>query len=103
MNANVVGAVYAINAFLPLVRKSAIKKVTVISSGHADPELVLAADVAEAIPYAVSKAGSNMVVAKYAAEFKNEGVVFLALSPGVVNTQAPSWDECKSFLFTVGV
>jgi hypothetical protein len=28
----------------------------------------------------------NVVVAKYAAEFQNEGFTFLALSPGLVDT-----------------
>ncbi|KAF2185250.1 NAD(P)-binding protein [Zopfia rhizophila CBS 207.26] len=93
MNTNAAGVLYAINAFLPYVRKSSIKKVVVISSGHADTELVGIADVTEAVPYAISKAAANILVAKYAAQFKDEGLIFLALSPGVVLTMAPSLDN----------
>ena len=38
------------------------------------------------VPYAVSKAAGNMAMAKYAARFKNENLLFLSLSPGFVNT-----------------
>lgn len=93
INTNTAGVLYAINAFLPYVRKSSIKKVVVISSGHADTEFIGIADVADAIPYAVSKAAANVIVAKYAAQFKDEGLIFLALSPGVVLTLAPSLDD----------
>jgi NAD(P)-dependent dehydrogenase (short-subunit alcohol dehydrogenase family) len=37
-------------------------------------------------PYSISKAAVNMVNAKYAAQYKPEGFVFLAISPGLVNT-----------------
>lgn len=38
-----------------------------------------------------------MAIAKYAARFKHENIMFLALSPGVVNT---STEMRKSFIFT---
>lgn len=95
INTNTAGVLYATNAFLPYVRKSSIKKVTVLSSGHADTEFMEAADVSNAIAYAISKAGANIIMAKYAAELKSEGFVFLALSPGVVLTAAPSLDYRK--------
>ena len=41
-----------------------------------------------AVPYAVSKAALNMVVAKFATRFKDEGFTFLAVSPGLVKTLA---------------
>ncbi|TFY83963.1 hypothetical protein EWM64_g65 [Hericium alpestre] len=87
-NVNVVGVVHTINAFLPLIKKSAIKKVVVISTGVGDTDLTLRTEYATSGPYCVSKAAVNMVVAKYAAECKPEGgPIFLALSPGLVNTQ----------------
>ena len=88
MHANVAGVVFTVNAFIELVKKSAVKKVIVISSGMADPEVISTTGIAASVTYAVSKAGVNIVVAKYAALFKDDGVVFLSLSPGWVQTQA---------------
>jgi NAD(P)-dependent dehydrogenase (short-subunit alcohol dehydrogenase family) len=39
------------------------------------------------VGYAISKAALNMAVAKFAAALKQEGFVFLALSPGLVDTR----------------
>ena len=88
MHANVAGIVFTVNAFIDLVKKSNIKKVIVISSGMADQELILTTEIAASIPYSVSKAGANIVTSKYAALYKNDGVIFLSLSPGFVQTQA---------------
>jgi NAD(P)-dependent dehydrogenase (short-subunit alcohol dehydrogenase family) len=51
-----------------------------------DTGLVLYTGLANQAPYSISKAALNMVVAKYAAEYKAEGFVFLAISPGLVDT-----------------
>ncbi|KAF2792457.1 NAD(P)-binding protein [Melanomma pulvis-pyrius CBS 109.77] len=93
MTANVAGVMFAINAFIPYVLKSSIKKVIVISSGHAAVDFMAVAGVAEAIPYAISKTAVNMLVAKFAIEYKKDGIVFLAMCPGVVLTQAESLDQ----------
>jgi len=81
-----------VNAFIGLVRQGTIKKVIAISSGMGDTDMVkdMALDVAA--PYAISKAGVNMVVAKYNAIYSKEGILFMAICPGSVNTdaQAPS-------------
>lgn len=36
----------------------------------------------------MSKAAMNLAVAKYAAQYKDEGLVFLSISPGLVKTKA---------------
>lgn len=87
LEVNVVGVIYSINAFLPLVRKGTVKNITVISTGMADADLVLEAGVGSAVIYASLKAATNIVVAKYAVELKSEGITLLALSPGLVNTR----------------
>jgi NAD(P)-dependent dehydrogenase (short-subunit alcohol dehydrogenase family) len=88
--------VFTINAFLPLLEKGSVKKVITISSGVGDLDLTILSGNATDGPYAISKAATNMVVAKYAAQYKDAGFVFLALSPGLVNTStAPR--ECLSF------
>jgi len=99
MDVNVLGAMNSINAFLPLIRAGATKKIIAISTGLADTESVPKAGVAWGVVYSISKAALNMVVAKYAAELKGEGIVLLALSPGLVNTKEgqPTPEEIAQF------
>lgn len=86
-------AVYAVlwltNAFLPLIRKGKDKKIIHISSGIVDTALVEKSGLTAGVPYAISKASTNILVAKFAAELRDEGIWVLALSPGWVNTQNP--------------
>ncbi|KFY28811.1 hypothetical protein V493_02752 [Pseudogymnoascus sp. VKM F-4281 (FW-2241)] len=86
LDVNVVGVIYSINAFLPLIRKGNAKKITVISTGFADLELSQKANIAFAVLYSSTKAATNIVVAKYAIELRGEGITLLALGPGVVDT-----------------
>lgn len=88
MRTNVVGALYSINAFLPLLLHSTIKKVVCISSGAADPDVSLKTGLKEQLPYSMSKAALNVLVAKFAAQYREQDVKFLALSPGFVLTIA---------------
>jgi NAD(P)-dependent dehydrogenase (short-subunit alcohol dehydrogenase family) len=83
---NIVGTIFLFNAFLPLILKGSAKKVAFISSGHGDIELIRNFDVDDNAPYAVGKAATNAVVAKYSAEYRKEGVLFMSISPGVVDT-----------------
>ncbi|KAK5137911.1 hypothetical protein LTR08_006680 [Meristemomyces frigidus] len=92
--ANVVGVAHTINAFLPLLRKGTEKKVITISTGMADLDLINEFNIAIAAPYSISKAATNALVAKYHAALGKEcGILFMAISPGLVDTsegQAPS-------------
>jgi len=85
---NVLGPIHTINAFLPLLKKSTspLKKVITISSGVGDLDVTLVAKHAVHAPYCISKAAVNLVNAKYAAQYGDAGFVFLALSPGLVDT-----------------
>jgi NAD(P)-dependent dehydrogenase (short-subunit alcohol dehydrogenase family) len=88
LDVNVLGVVYSINAFLPLVLKGKVKKIVVISTGLADPDYAIAGEGNPvSITYASMKTALNMVVAKFAAELKAQDVKVLALSPGLVNTK----------------
>lgn len=83
--------IHTINAFLPLLRATAARslaRVITVSSGMADTDFVAQHEVTMGVPYAISKAALNMAVAKYAARFKGDNYVFLAISPGLVNTAA---------------
>ncbi|GBE85213.1 predicted protein [Sparassis crispa] len=66
---NVLGVVHTVNAFLPLLRKGTAKKIIILA-------------------YGTTKAGTHMVVTKYAALLENEGFTVVALSPGLVDTSA---------------
>ncbi|KDQ63092.1 hypothetical protein JAAARDRAFT_29089 [Jaapia argillacea MUCL 33604] len=100
---NVIGVINTINAFLPLLRKGNLKQVITLSTGLADTKVILDASFPVHAPYSITKAALNMVVAKYAAEFKKEGLIFLAISPGVVNTaeKPPSPEQIEGYKWMV--
>lgn len=85
--ANIAGPLFAINAFLPLLRAGKEKRVTYISSGTADITETLDTRLSNSVPYVTSKAGGNIVIAKFAAELKDEGFIFLSIAPGGVATE----------------
>ena len=84
-NINVVGVIHTINTFLPLIQKGSAKKVVLISTGMADPNLVNQG-IATDGPYSISKAAANLAICKYNAKFKKDGILFFSVSPGVVST-----------------
>ncbi|EED22453.1 short-chain dehydrogenases/reductase, putative [Talaromyces stipitatus ATCC 10500] len=87
---NVIGVAHTINAFLPLIRKGDLKKVVTVSSGLADQDIVVRFGLSTSTPYSVAKAGVNMLMAKYhTAVGEAEGITFMAISPGVVQTRKP--------------
>jgi NAD(P)-dependent dehydrogenase (short-subunit alcohol dehydrogenase family) len=88
------------NIFLPLIKKSTLKKVIIISSGVADVDFTNHAQFIYHAFYCISKSSLTIATAKYALEFKEEGVIFLALSPGMVNTaeKPPTEEEMKLFM-----
>ena len=81
---NVVGNIHLFNLFLPLVLKGKIKKVITISSGHADLYLINDLEIETNALYSASKAAMNIIVAKFNAQYKKDGVLFVSISPGVV-------------------
>lgn len=110
MDLNVYSALHATNAFLPLILAGEQKKIIYISTGMADirispslppqtdtdyaPALALKCEIPFAIGYASSKAALNMLVTKYAVEYKPQDVKFLSMSPGWVKT-APGTEMNK--------
>ncbi|OKL62632.1 hypothetical protein UA08_01901 [Talaromyces atroroseus] len=81
---SVVGNIQLFNLFLPLVMKGKIKKVIAVSSGHANLDLINDLEVEISALYAASKAALNVIVAKFSAQYKRDGVLFVSMSPGVV-------------------
>lgn len=81
---NIVGNIHLLNLFLPLVLKSKTKKVITISTGLADLDLTNEYELDNGALYAASKAALNIIVAKFSAQYKKDGVLFLSISPGLV-------------------
>jgi len=89
---NVVGLVFFATALIPLVEKSSEKRIVNISSMLGDvgyheknPHLHFSS-------YSVTKAGVTMANLKFHHEFKDKGIIFLALNPGWVNTELAGED-----------
>jgi NAD(P)-dependent dehydrogenase (short-subunit alcohol dehydrogenase family) len=85
-NVNVVGNVHLFNLFLPLLQKGSVKKVIAISTGVADVELIRKYEIDIGGPYSISKAALNLAVAKFSAQYQKDGILFMAISPGLVET-----------------
>ncbi|KAG2155705.1 hypothetical protein DEU56DRAFT_724660 [Suillus clintonianus] len=103
-NINVIAIIHTINIFLPLLKNGKAKTVVTLSSGLGDLDMTMVAEFANSAPYSISKAAVNMVNAKYATQYKPEGFVFLALSPGLVDTstRAPTEKELEQFKAMLG-
>ena len=76
--------------------ESSLARVITISTPAASGPFIVKTKFDNYVPYAVSKAATNMVVAKYAARFKEDNFLFAAVSPGNVYTGS---DPC-TFLNT---
>lgn len=83
---NVVGNINLINLALPLIEKGIDKKIVVLSTGLGDPAFSADYDIFESPFYSISKAAIDMVVAKYHAEHHGNGILIMAISPGVVDS-----------------
>lgn len=83
---NVVGNIHLFNLFLPLILKGDVKKVITISTGFADLDVTNQFGLSLGAPYSISKAAMNLVVGKYNAEYASQGVLFLSVAPGTVDT-----------------
>ncbi|KAI1387865.1 uncharacterized protein F4822DRAFT_294412 [Hypoxylon trugodes] len=86
MDTNVIGNLQLYNVFLPLILKGKVKKVVALTSGHADLDFINQFDIQVGSLYAASKGAMNIINAKYNTQYKKQGVLFLSISPGVVDT-----------------
>ncbi|KAI0595627.1 hypothetical protein F4775DRAFT_595072 [Biscogniauxia sp. FL1348] len=68
----------------PLVLKGKLEKVITISSGQADLDLINGLEIETDALYSASKAAMNVIVAKFNAQNKKDGVLFVSISPGAV-------------------
>lgn len=84
------GVIHTINAFLPLLQAGAMKKCIVISSPLGTPKMTNDGNVAAFTGYSISKAAVNLATTKYAARFRDEGLLFVMFNPGFVKTMQGS-------------
>lgn len=83
---NVVSNIHLFNLFTPLILKGGAKKVIAISSGQAALDVIPKLGIEVAALYSISKAGLNTAVAKFSAQYAKEGVLFMSICPGMVDT-----------------
>ena len=83
---NVVSNIHIFNLFLPLIREGQVKKIINISTGNADLDPINEFDTELSPLYTISKAAMNVAVAKFSAQYKKEGVLFMSICPGMVDT-----------------
>lgn len=83
---NVIGVTHLFNLCIPLVLRGRVKKVIALSTGLADAEVTAKFDLWEGISYAASKAALNVVIAKFSAQYRQDGVLFMAVAPGNIDT-----------------
>ncbi|KAF3482005.1 short chain oxidoreductase [Arthroderma uncinatum] len=85
-NSNVTSAHLVTSAFLPLLKKGALKKVANISTTLGSMGMAPTFKPFPVPAYKVSKAALNMLTVQYAQTFADEGFTFAAISPGWVQT-----------------
>ncbi|KAH7303481.1 hypothetical protein B0I35DRAFT_485171 [Stachybotrys elegans] len=86
---NAVGTLKAVYAFLPLVRKGTQKKIVAISSGMGDVDFINDAKVFGSVPYGISKAALNILMAKLNVAYQDEGILCIAICPGEISRDTP--------------
>jgi NAD(P)-dependent dehydrogenase (short-subunit alcohol dehydrogenase family) len=91
---NCIGNIHLFNIFMPLILKGKDKKVITISSGMADTELTTNFNLYEGGPYSISKAAMNMAIAKFQAEYSEQGVLFMGICPGSVDVG--QYEDCMN-------
>jgi NAD(P)-dependent dehydrogenase (short-subunit alcohol dehydrogenase family) len=94
MNVNVLANIHLYNLFMPQVLAGKTKKVFALSSGMGDMDLVNNYDLDNSSLYSASKAALNMITAKFSAQYKKDGVLFLSICPGMV--EVGHYDNGKS-------
>lgn len=71
---------------MPLILKGTQKKIIALSTGLADLEAMRTWDLEMSSVYSISKAAMNAAIGKFSAQYRPQGVLFLSICPGMVNT-----------------
>ncbi|GAP91821.1 putative related to protoporphyrinogen oxidase [Rosellinia necatrix] len=86
MEVNALANIHLFNLFMPQMLKGTARKVVAISSGIADIDWINGYEIEPTSVNAMSKAALNVVMAKLNAQYKRDGVLFLSICPGLVDT-----------------
>lgn len=86
LKVNVVGNIHLFSAFTPLLRQGDAKKAIAISTGQAALDMIPKLQIELSSLYAISKAALNTAVAKFSAQYNKEGILFMSVCPGLVDT-----------------
>jgi NAD(P)-dependent dehydrogenase (short-subunit alcohol dehydrogenase family) len=62
-----------------------VKKAIAIGTGSADIDTTAKFDLSSGTPYAISKAAMNKAIAKCSAKYREQGVIFISIAPGLVS------------------
>ncbi|KAI1747574.1 hypothetical protein F4782DRAFT_535234 [Xylaria castorea] len=81
----VIGNIKLYGSFMPLILKGHVKKVVAISTGLSDLDITNQLELELAPLYAIAKAGLNMMTAKFSAQYRKDGVLFMNVCPGIVD------------------
>jgi NAD(P)-dependent dehydrogenase (short-subunit alcohol dehydrogenase family) len=92
---NCVGNIHLFNLFMPLILAGTVKKVITLSTGMADADLITKYSLTVGAPYSISKAAMNFAVASYSAQYAKDGVLFMGISPGFVQTGQYDGGKCN--------
>ncbi len=80
-----IGQIHLFNLSVPLVLRGRAKKVIALSSAMADPDLTAKFDINDSAPYSICRAALNMAVAKFSVQYVDDGVLFMSITPGIVD------------------
>jgi len=94
---NTLGTIHVINAFLPLLRAGVTKKCIIIGSSLGSTRVAQRTGVIKYSGYSMSKAALNIAAVRYASRYKDEGVIFLSITPGLVKTLEGPKEEVDEF------
>jgi NAD(P)-dependent dehydrogenase (short-subunit alcohol dehydrogenase family) len=89
LETNLFGAWRVIQAFLPLIRRSASGRIVNVSSGggaHSDRQFGLKTNSGTSASYGISKAALNALTVKLAVELAGTGILVNAVCPGLTAT-----------------
>lgn len=90
---NVLGAIHAINAFLPLLRKGVAKKIILVSGDSSQHEWVQTTQMTAMAALSITKCALGMVGVKYSVELKEERFTVVGVNPEWVDTSAKAGDQ----------
>ncbi|RYP78227.1 hypothetical protein DL771_000704 [Monosporascus sp. 5C6A] len=80
---NLTANIHLFNLYMPLILKGQVKKVITIATGQADLDPINKFEQELAPLYSISKGAMNIAVAKFHAQYKKDGVLFISISPGI--------------------